>query len=217
LLEKLRLINFETNLSTSYDFQGRGYAGKINSLFARNLKEFKEYIYTIGFVLTSPAIENFLNNHDPYFEMIYKDYTLYFDYYVPEENNCDVLMPSDEELYNAFIYTATHYPNIYPVKDWVENLENKMTCYSLNKLTVLPNGEHVTCRYLSYKKGSFENDIEYKSNSNIITSYIDKNECLSCEWYDRCSLRCFVQADWVKREKMDMCLYKKFFNEIIVD
>jgi radical SAM protein with 4Fe4S-binding SPASM domain len=217
LLEHLRGLNPLVNLSTSYDFEGRGYAGKINSIFAKNVEEFQEYIYTIGFVLTAPAITNFLNHEDKLFEKLYKKFTLYFDYYVPEERSCDRLMPSDQALYDAFVYTATHYPNIYPVRDWLENEQNSMTCYSLNKLTVLPDGTHVTCRYLTYKENSFKNKVDYTSNANIITSYVNENECLSCQWYDRCSLRCFVQADWVKREKLDICLYKKFFNTVIVE
>ena len=121
-------------------------------------------------------------------------------------------MPSDQELYDAFVYAATHYPNVYPVRGWLENKENKMTCYSLNKITILPDGKQVTCRYLSYKEGSFKNPIDYKSNANIVTSYIEKHNCLSCKHYDRCSFRCFVQADWVKREEMPGCLYAKFFD-----
>lgn len=214
LLHGLTDIPGELNLSTSYDFEGRGYAGKVNSLFAKNLYEFKEKIYTIGFVLTSPAIRNFIEGHDPFFEKIKDDFTLYFDYYVPEETNCDELMPTDQELYDAFIYAATHYPNVYPVRDWLENKENKMTCYSLNKVTILPDGQQVTCRYLNYKKGSFHNEIDYKSNANIVTSYIEKNNCLNCKHYDRCTFRCFVQADWVKREEMPGCLYAKFFDDM---
>ena len=215
LLEKLGSMGQEVNLSTSYDFEGRGYAKMVNSLFAKNLELFSDYIYTIGFVLTSPSIKNLLKDDDPFFKILYKKHTLYFDYYVPEETNCDVLMPSDQELLDAFLFTAKNYPNVFPVSDWMKNETNKMTCYSLNKLTVLPDGKHVTCRYLSYKKGSFENEVNYTSNANIIESYINKNECLSCMWYDRCSFRCFVQADWVKRDRLDECLYKTFFNEVI--
>ena len=217
LLNSLQGRGVEVNISTSYDFDGRGYAGKVNSIFARNIREFKEYIYTVGFVLTAPAIKNYLNHSDDFFHELYKNYTLFFDYYVPEEKNSDKLMPSDHDLYEAFVYTATHYPNIYPVKDWLENKENKMTCYSLNKLTILPNGNHVTCRYLNYGKNAFKNPIDYNSNANIVSSFIQEHECLSCQWYDRCSMRCFVQADWAKREKMQTCLYKKFFDEIVID
>jgi len=217
LIEKHRKEGGEVNLSTSYDFDGRGYACKVNSIFAKNLRFFKDWVYTIGFVLTSPAIKNFMEGHDPFFDELYETHTLYFDYYVPEERNCDDLMPSDKELLEAFIYAGTHYPKVFPVSDWLENKINKMTCYSLNKLTVLPDGEHVTCRYLTYKKGSFKNPIDYKSNANIVSSYVQENECLSCPWYERCSMRCFVQADWVKREKLDECLYKTFFNQMIGD
>ncbi|MFN9066677.1 MAG: hypothetical protein ACK5V3_05570, partial [Bdellovibrionales bacterium] len=60
----------------------------------------------------------------------------------------------------------------------------------------------------------FNSEVNYQSNSNIVTSFIEENECLSCEWFQRCTLRCFVQADWEKREKTSVCLFKTFFSEI---
>jgi radical SAM protein with 4Fe4S-binding SPASM domain len=218
VLELLGRLNceFPVNLSTSYDFEGRGFAGVVNSIFAQNLYRFQDFIYTIGFVLTAPSIHNLLTKKDKFLEKIYEDFTLYFDYYVPEERNSDILMPSDQQLYDAFIFTAQNYPNIYPIRDWLKNEKNKMTCFSLNKVTILPDGKQVTCRYLEYEEGQFKNPVEYKSNENIIESYIEENKCLSCSWYERCSFRCFVQADWVKRERMEGCLYAKFYETMLV-
>ena len=126
-------------------------------------------------------------------------------------------MPSDQELLDAFIFIGTHYPNVYPVSDWIKNSENKLTCYSLNKLTVLPDGQHVACRYLDYKVGSFKSPIDYNSNANIIHNYVEENQCLSCEYYQKCSMRCFVQADWAKRDRLEECLYKTFFRQFSKD
>ena len=212
--EKLDEVGIKSNISTSYDFEGRGYAGNANSLFAKNLEKFNDRIYTIGFVLTKPSIENLLKDDDTFFRELYKKYTLFFDYYVPEETNCDELMPSDRELLSAFLFTARNFPEVYPVRDWIQNSENKLTCYSLDKITILPDGRKVTCRYLNYKKDVFKTPIDYSTNEGIITTFIKENECITCEYFKRCSMRCFVQADWVNRKSMPACLYKTFFKVI---
>lgn len=212
LLRALQSQGIKTQLSTSYDFAGRKNKTWIADAFKTNLAHFKNDIYTIGFVLTRPAIQFLLESHDEYFEELYQHYPLYFDFYVPE-NGAAVLMPSDDEILQAYTFIAKNYPNVSPVKELLTNEMNKMTCYSLNKLTLLPNGREVKCRYLDYKPGDFKTELDYSSNDNIIMSFIEENQCLSCEWYDRCGFRCFVQADWAKRQAASECIFKTFFKE----
>jgi radical SAM protein with 4Fe4S-binding SPASM domain len=113
----------------------------------------------------------------------------------------------------AFLFLAKNYPKVSPIKDILENSQNKMTCYSLNKLTLLPDGREVKCRYMKYKEGDFKNTVDYSSNENIILGHLQENECLSCEWFSKCSFRCFVQADWAARQKTERCFLKSFFEE----
>lgn len=212
-LQKLDQLGISTKISTSYDFAGRRNNLWSQDLFKKNLEIFKEKIYTVGFVLTKPAIDHLIHGSDEFFEYLYANYPLYFDFYVPE-NSARVLMPSDQEILESYLYIAKAYPNISPVKELVENEENKMTCYSLNKLTLLPSGREVKCRYMDYTPGVFKNPVDYLSNDNIIESFIEENQCLTCPWFSRCSFRCFVQADWKAREKNEECLFKTFFNTI---
>ncbi len=165
----------------------------------------------IGFVLTKQAINRIQTRIDPFFEMLYQNYTLYFDYYVPEKSAAK-MMPSERDMYDVMCYIARHYPNVYPVKDLLDNEQNQMTCYSLNKLTLLPDGQEVKCRYMEYDATDFETPIDYSSNENIIEAHLERNGCLGCEWFDRCQFRCFVQADWAELEKMDDCPFRVFFN-----
>lgn len=213
LLSRLHQLGISSKISTSYDFAGRKTKLWDQELFLKNLYALKEHIYTVGFVLTKPAINSLIYGHDDVFEELYKSFPLYFDYYVPEAG-AQQLLPSDQELLEALLYVAQKYPRISPVRELLENKENKMTCFSLNKLTLLPDGEEVKCRYLDYKPGQFVNPIDYNSNENIVESFIQENQCLSCEWFQKCSFRCFVQADWAQRVKMDRCLFKSFFESV---
>jgi hypothetical protein len=214
LITRMRAVGDNAYISTSYDFAGRGFNLNRSLQFENNLKIFSDWITVIGFVLTSPAIRKILRNQDKFFmNTLYNNYTLYFDYYVPELS-ADKMMPSDQEMLDCMMYIAKTYPNIYPVKDLIENKQNKMTCYSMNKTTILPSGREVTCRYVKTEPEDFLTPVDFSSNSNIIEAHLDRNECLSCKWFDRCSFRCFVQADWAKLERNNDCMFREFFNNM---
>jgi hypothetical protein len=198
-------------ISTSYDFAGRGLNLIKSSNWERNLKALSDKITVIGFVLTRPAIRKILKQEDPLFEELYVKYPLYFDYYVPERS-AKKMMPSEQEMLDAFIYLAENYPKVQPIADLLNNSENRMTCYSLNKLTLLPNNREVKCRYMEYDSDDFHSPIDYSSNENIIEAHLERSGCLGCEWFDRCMFRCFVQADWAGLERLPDCLFRLFFN-----
>ena len=118
-------------------------------------------------------------------------------------------------MLDAMIYVAHNYPNVYPVADLLQNQSNQMTCYSLNKLTLLPDGKEVKCRYLTYKETDFlTTPIDYSTNEFIIESHLKRHDCFSCEWFERCQFRCFVQADWADLERLEDCLFRMFFNKM---
>lgn len=198
-------------ISTSYDFAGRGLNVNRSLTFDANLTRFSDKINVIGFVLTRPSIKKILNKKDTYFDHLYQNYTLYFDYYVPELSS-DKMMPSEQEMLDCMLYITEHYPNVYPIKDLLENKSNKMTCYSLDKLTLLPDNREVKCRYMEYKAEDFLTPIDYSTNEHIIQAHLDRSGCLGCEWFDRCQFRCFVQADWAKLDRLDDCMFRTFFE-----
>ncbi len=79
-------------VSTSYDFSGRGLnAGRI-LLFESNIRLFKDKITVIGFVLTKNAIKKLMMQTDTFFEYLYSNYHIYFDYYVPDLSKCDSII-----------------------------------------------------------------------------------------------------------------------------
>ena len=202
-------------ISTSYDFAGRGLDINRSMLFKENLERFKDRVGAVGFVLTRPAIRKLIDNKDKYFkEHLYPNFPLYFDWYVPE-GSAEKMLPSDQEMLDAFLYVAEHYPKINPVADLLTKTHNEMTCYSLYKTTILPTGKEVTCRYLEYKPEQFLTPIDVSTNADIIERHLDANECMSCKWFDRCSFRCFVQADWARLERLPTCFLKTFFDKTV--
>lgn len=205
------------SLATSYDFSGRGFDLNKQLVFKKNIEYFKDYIAVVGFVLTKPAIAKFMNEYDGFFKShLYMNYPIYFDHYVPEGGN-DKLIPSDEELLACYKKIVTDYPDIEPIKGMMEKASNRMTCYSPNKITILPSGKQVTCRYREYDEGDFNHPIDYNSNSNIIQAFLEEKGCMTCEFFSRCQFHCFVQWDHKNKLKMKECLYKELFEFIQVE
>lgn len=214
-VKRLMFFTQNSKISTSYDFAGRGLDINKQMIFKANLERFADKIGVVGFVLSRPSIRKYLANTDRYFkEVLYPNFPLYFDWYVPE-GAADKMLPSEAEMLDALLFTAKEYPNIAPVVDLLENEYNEMTCFSLNKVTILPTGREVTCRYLEYKPEQFNTPIDYSTNEPIIDAHITKNECMSCEWFNRCQFRCFVQSDWKELERLDRCMFKIFFEKTI--
>lgn len=214
LFADLDKAEITTYISTSYDFFGRKTALWKDELFKANVEYFSDRIKTINFVLTRPAIQYMINEKDEYFDYLYSKFHIFFEYFQPEKNS-DLLMPTDDELLEMFLFLAKKYPNVSPINDWLKNDQNRMTCYGLNSMTLLPDGKKARCRYLSYKEGDFKHKVNYQNNGEIVQAFMAENECLSCEWYNRCSMRCFVQADWSKRQKSQRCIFKTFFEKTV--
>jgi len=213
-VHKMKTAGVECYMSTSYDFAGRKNKLWNKDLFEKNILIFKDYLKTINVVLTKPAIHSFTKEHDEYFEFLYGNFEMFFEYYQPEANP-EILMPSDKEILDAFLFLAKKYPNVSPIKELIKNTSNRMTCYGLNSMTLLPDGSMARCRYMKHAPDAFKHEVNYKSNSNIATAFIQENECLSCEWFERCSFRCFVQADWSKRKSEAKCIFKTFFENVV--
>lgn len=204
-----------SKISTSYDFAGRGLDINRMMTFKWNIKLLKEHIGVVGFVLSRPSIRKFIDDKDKFFKQeLYPNFPIYFDWYVPE-GSADKMLPSEQEMLDAFLFAAEHYPNIAPVSDLIENESNEMTCFSLYKTTILPSGREVTCRYLEYEQKQFETPIDYSTNVDIISAHLERNECMSCQWFERCQFRCFVQSDWKALERLPRCMFKYFFEQVI--
>lgn len=212
LIDELRSYEIDTNLTTSYDSAGR-FNKKTLRVFLNNLEKTSDYIKTIGVVLTKPTIERLLKDDDEVLKYLYKDFTLFFDYYSPEKN-AEKMAPSDELLLKGLIFLVDNYPKAGPIYDWINNFHNKMTCRSSN--VVLPTGETGKCRVLLNKEQhkDFSTPINFVSNNNMELTFIEKNLCISCEYFDRCGLGCYLHSDFLRRATLPECVFKMMFDYI---
>ena len=204
--------HIDYNIATSWDAVGRPLGR-----WRENLQRLGDKVDGITMVITKQAIRKFLNrdlNTLGRFEQLANSYRIELDYYVPT-STADSMMPSDTELRDFFIFMVENFPDVGFIEAWIKGKVNPVSCGSLNKMTVMPDGSLLTCRQPAYDKNEFNKDIIPNSNSNIIESFMSKNECLSCEYYDRCTLSCFVMSDHKSFNKeLDYCFYKDVHRHI---
>lgn len=217
LLNRLVAAGVAVGFSTSLDFHGRPVKHDPKTQWYSNVTYFKEYIDTINMVLTRPAIKRFVEGDTAFFKQLYDEgFPLSFDYYTPE-TNAFLLVPSDKEILDILLKIAREFPNVSPMRQWIDQEYNSMTCMGPNKITILPSGRIVTCRQLKYDPKDFLNPVFYESNANLILQSLTKKECLTCPYFARCGFSCFVMEDhkyFASRQELPECLYKVMFREI---
>ena len=206
-------------LTTSWDPTGRPLKGDTSTKFHKNITHFKPYLGEITFVLTKSTIKKLLKNQTQYLDYLYNNgFTIDYDYYMPT-NEVDKLMPTDWELLNAFRALLKRYPKISKLKAFWRQTGNpaKLTCASLNKVTILPDGTMTNCRHLDYDQEDFSSEIIKESNSNMIFNYLTDKSCLSCRYFNDCPFSCFLMADHKKfkqESELHDCLYRILFKEL---
>lgn len=211
-LTDLRKKGMYTYLTSSYDPKGR-FNSKTRQIFIEGLEYFKQEIKTISIVLTSPNISFLTNKKDETFKYIYDHYPCYFDFYSPEKNH-KLMAPTDKDLRDFFIFLIDNYPKSYPINDWIRKKENKMSCRRSTIIT--PEGLSGKCR-LQLSKENFEDfnsEIDLTKNDNMEIAFVEKYKCLECEFYQKCSLGCFLQEDYKNYNVLSTCMMKEVFRYI---
>ena len=218
LYSKLKREGLDIHLGTSYDFKGRFNKANLEVFNENLLNNFPfEILNNVSVVLTKQNIRAFIENKDMHFrEYYHKGYSLYFDYFSPTDStkNSQAHIPSDIDIYNFLTFAKENYPNIYPVKDFIENDINSMTCRQ--SLTLKSDQSNCSnCRNLTCGSNDFEYEENHSKveNSDIENAFLKKYNCLSCEYFNKCGLGCFLQDSYKIKEKVDYCVYKRFFSE----
>jgi radical SAM protein with 4Fe4S-binding SPASM domain len=208
LLSFSELVKLESNLVTSYDPRGRFNVNDFLT-FKKNMEYFGKRITCISMLLSSPNIDYILKDRDNYFKKLYNEgYYIYFDYYMPDES-AEFQSPTDQQLRDVFRHFIDNYPNVYPIKDWIQNEINYASCRT-SKL-ILADGTMCNCGNLVQDEKVikfYSSKIQKMDNSEIENNFLEKYDCVSCEYLDRCSFGCFMQHDYKFREELDECVYK---------
>ena len=214
LLSFSESVNVESNLVTSYDPRGRF---NINDflIFKKNMEYFGKRISCISMLLNSPNIDYILKDKDQYFKKLYNEgYYIYFDYYMPDES-AEVQAPTDQQLVDVFKHLIDNYPNVHPIKDWIHNETNYASCRT-SKL-ILADGTMCNCGNLVQDEKVikfYSSKIQKMDNSEIENKFLEKYDCVSCEYLNRCTFGCFMQHDYKFREELDECIYKITYRYI---
>lgn len=213
LIEKLlietRKLGVTSSLFTSFDPSGR--FNKPNfEIFKKNLYYFQKDLDGIGILLTRPNIYYWLNNKDSFLNQIYKDgFYIYADYYMPDKT-AKFQAPSDLDLLKIFKHFIDNFPEISPIAEWINRDTNYISCRS-SKL-ILQDNTMCMCGNLVQDpadKQMYNSNIQSMNNTEIEQKFLEKYNCLACEYFDRCTLGCFMQHDYKHREEvLDECVYK---------
>lgn len=198
----------DANLVTSYDPRGRFNVNDF-LIFKNNMEYFGKRISCISMLLNSPNIDYILKDKDPYFKKLYNEgHYIYFDYYMPDES-AEFQAPTDEQLRDVFKHLIDNYPKVHPIAEWINRNQNEVSCRT-SKL-VLADGTMCLCGNLVQDEKVikfYSSKIEKMDNSKIEDRFLEKYNCVTCEYLDRCSLGCFMQHDYKFREELDECVYK---------
>lgn len=210
LFSKLKEKNISYSLVTSYDPRGRFSKGNLE-LFKNNLDYFSNEIKCISMLITKPLINLMLTSDgDSYFKHLYeRNFYIYFDYYSPADD-FEMMMPSDDELAQFFRFLVDYFPNVNPVKEWINNSVNSMSCRSSKLL--LGDGTECMCGNLIKTNPKvadlFDVKIESNDNSAVEMNFLKKYNCLECKHFSRCTLGCFVKHSFSKRSSSGECPFK---------
>lgn len=225
LMATLTGLGVKNTLVTSYDSRGR-FNREQFILFKRNVELLSGHLASISMLLTKPVIKQVMERKDPYFQYLYDEgFEIYFDYYTPTVENDQplgdgqiqpIMAPSDLDLLKVFYFLVDHYPEVQPIKGWIKNRTNSASCRS-SKL-VLADGTKCLCGNLQLgdeKNIRFYNaKLKPADNSEIEDNFLKRWDCLSCEYFERCQLGCFMQHDYSARGQMKECPFKLTFDKI---
>lgn len=213
LVETTERMGISNKLTTSFDFAGRFAKGQ-KEVWENNVYLAKKHLGTISVVLTRPNIEKMIKTKDETFEKLYREgFYFYFDYYSPEKG-FKFNAPSDKTLQDGLIFLQENYPNTWPIKGWVDNEKNEMTCRG--SMIVDHTGYVGQCRALLTKEVSSKmaSSVEIGDNKSMEQNFVNKYDCVSCEFFHKCGMGCFLQHDFKGKDELGECLYKEVFRRI---
>ncbi len=198
----------DVSLGTSYDPSMRFSAADL-MIFRKNLEHYGDLLSLVNVVLTRPNIEKFLTNRIPHFDYIYEHFPVYFDYYTPEAN-FEMMSPSDREHRDMFEFLVEKYPLSYPVADWVDTSTKSLSCQST--YTIMPDGSGGRCTVLL---NSFQKQVAPSTAGEMEHKFVDRMECMSCEYFAQCGLGCFLQNHFNgSNRQMNYCWMKDVHRKI---
>ncbi len=196
----------------SYDLYGR----PITKQYLENILFFKDYISNINVVVTKEAIQK-LHQGDAIFDQLYEQFPIFMDDFLPDSWT-QHMIPSDEEYLSYLHLIASKYPKLMPFGEAMAKVKtsqlNEIQFTTFNKCNILPNNMVTNYLWDRHNPENFVGKVNYEDNSNMLFQFLESNQCLVCEYYVSCPLRCPVSWSWKDRERSSGCVNKRFFDSI---
>ena len=204
-------------LSASYDSHGRFTDSQLTT-FKKNIDIFKPYIKLISGVLTVQNIRKIISG-DSYFDYLYEHFDCYWDHLLISNKKYEFLLPTESDLLKFYIHLVDYYPNTVNTQQFFNKdyKTNKMSCTRGNSFTVLyDNSIPAGCSSSVLMNSNSENTKTADlGTTKIIDNFLNENDCLSCEYYSRCNLSCFVNNDYKHLVKdVTKCVFKEVFKYV---
>lgn len=218
LIYNIRQIIPGVSLTTSYDPVGR-FNESNKSLFLKNLRTVliidKNLISNVSVVMTRPNIKYLVTNEDSDLDWMYDNFDVYFDYYSPNQT-APHHTPKESELLRFFKWLIIKYPNAGPIQSWKDNRNNPMSCR--RSMIVGPNGNQGRCCSLLNDFSKEEKNripiFNISDNTDLERFYVEQKGCLSCEFFSKCTIGCFlIHTHEMCNDMGTECLYKTIFLE----
>lgn len=210
-LVKMLKNHGKVKLTTSYDPAGR-FTYSDRELFFRNLLLVKEYVETVNVVITRQNIEVILSGTETErLKYLCDNYQVFFDHYIPSAQ-FERIQPSEDQIGKLYLYLNEHHPNSYPLISWKENYQNVTTCRSTK--IVNKDGVVTTCWSEAGKDAVLDEQAGLLAKNAAEERFLEHYECFSCDYYQRCGLRCFLHHSFVEGA-VGECQIKAMFRKIL--
>jgi sulfatase maturation enzyme AslB (radical SAM superfamily) len=196
----------------SYDPYGR----PITNQYLENIEYLKDYIANINVVVTRESIQK-IKQGDKIFDQLYQEFPIFMDDFLPDRESQDMI-PSDEEYLEYLNFVASRYQRLLPFGDAIQKLKynqwNEIQFTTFNKCTILPDNQVTNYLWKRHKSEFFNGPVDYQDNSQMLYTFLAENQCLSCEYFQSCPLRCPVSWSWKDRDRSPGCVNKRFFDSL---
>lgn len=211
--KKQRVKHFLTTndikVFTSYDPAGR-FTKETFEIFKQNVVEFTPMIQSVNCIMTKQNIQRFMKGQVDFFDYLYDNFPIYFDYYTPERHYNE-LIPADVELRDFIKCMLVEWPECLPFKDFTSRQKKNMTC--MDTYTIMPDNRFGRCTIL------LDKSVEDVQPINLIPlkpkleqQWFDEYNCLECEHFDRCSLGCFLSNHIKGGRTQKECWLKQVYD-----
>lgn len=201
----------DLKMNVSYDPTGRFTARQLE-LFKANIEKFADYIHLISTVITLPNIQK-IQQGDDYFDYLYSRFECDWDQLLPAGTN-ENLMPKSSDLLAYYQHMIDHYPNCNNIQYFTDRTRpRQMACTRGSNHTILMDGTSPKgCSGTVLLQGGNSNREEL-GTPKIIRIFLEKNECMTCEYFSNCSFTCFIKNDYKRLvDDLDECVFKKAFR-----